>query len=225
MIGKTNSGRVQGILNVTCDNSCTVTVTQTGKPYSFTQAGTNISFKLPNSGTWNIAASFQGITQTKEITLTPGQVVSVKVLDDFYLFNNGTYITGFASGWSSGDHTSYVSITSSGGPAYSKSTGSANLNGYKTIKARITGEISGTSYTSGEIAFEIVTANNTVLATKSERFSTGTSSGSKSYDTTWTFNVSSINQVVYFRLKVQTWAGGADIRHATINLYRIQMIS
>lgn len=225
MIGKTNTGLILGIINVTCDNNCTVVLTQSGQAYSFTQSGTSMSFKLPNAGVWTITATFQGITQVKEVTLTPGQVLNVKVLDDFYLFDNGTYITGFASGWSSGDQTSYVSISSSAGPVYSKSTGSVDLTGYETINAKITGEISGTSHITGEIAFEIVTADNTVLASKSETFSTGEFSGSKSYDTTWTFDVSSINQTVYFRLRAQTWAAGSDVRRARINLYRIQMLS
>lgn len=225
MIGKTNSGRVQGILNITCDNSCTVTVTQTGKPYSFTQTGKSMSFKLPSSGTWHISATFGGLTQTKDVTITPGQVLNVKVLDSFYLYNAGTYMTGFRSGWSAGEQSSYVGITTASGAVYSKSTGSVNLTGYKTVKAKITGDIGGVAYTSGEIAVEIVTADNTVLATKSVRWDAPAWGGSESYDTTWTFNVSSINRAVYFRLMVQTWAGGGETRHATIYLHRIQMLS
>lgn len=222
MIGKTNAGQVQGILNVTCDNSCTVTVTQTGKPYSFTQSGTSMSFKLPNSGTWHISATFGGLTQTKDVTLTPGQALNVKVLDSFYLYNAGQYMTGFTSGWSAGEQSTYVQVSSYGAStSTSTSTGKVNLRGYKTIRAKITGWISSELYAVSEIRLEIIDTNGNVLAVRSERLG----GASKTYDLTWTFNVTSINNDVKFRIASQGWSGGGDQSgtRGTINLHSIQL--
>jgi len=221
MIGKVNSGLILGILKISCPNNATITIQNDNLTY--TKTGTAVEFKLPRIGTWNITAAYNGITNTYPVIVNPGQTVNVTVLDSFYLYNAGVYVTGFARGWTEGETASNVSINAaaSRNPT-STSNGAVNVTGYRTINTHITGDIGGSSGTSGRIMLEIISTGGTVLASNNISRSGG---GSQTYDTVWTFDVSAINQLVQFRLKANTYAGGSETRHATITLHSIQLIA
>lgn len=202
MIGKTNSGLILGIINVSCPNPSTITVTNGN--LSFTRTGTSASFKLPRTGTWRVTVSYNGLTEVRDVAVAPGQVVNVTMMSSFYLYNRGVYAPGFGTGWSAGDQGTSVYVQSNSynknGP--SLSNGSVNLTGYRTVSVYIEGSISSERYGTSELRFEITdTAGNTIL-----KQSTGTAS--KSYALTWTFDVSSINYAVRFRPVSQSWSGG-----------------
>lgn len=224
MIGKVNSGLILGILKISCPNNATVTI-QNGN-LSYTKTGTAVEFKLPRIGTWNITAAYNGITNTYPVVVNPGQTVNVTVLDSFYLYNAGTYITGFARGWTKGETASSVSInaTASRNPT-STSNGSVNVTGYRTINAHITGDIGGPAATSGRITMEVISTDGTVLASNYISWSAPEWGGSQAYDTVWVFDVSTINQPIQFRLRANTYAAGSESRHATITLHSIQLIA
>lgn len=226
MIGKTNSGIILGIINVTCPNVSTVTLTQTGHAYSFTQTGTSMSFKLPNVGTWHITASYGGITLERDVVLAPGQVLPVTIMDDFYVYNRGVYAAGFASGWSYGEQSEYVYIIANAAiNSASTSTGLVDLTGYNTVKAEVTGNISCTQYTSGQVMFELLNSAGTQLQEKHVLYSPPEWGGNFIFDRTWEFDVSSINEQVKFRMQAQTWAGGSDSRSINYYLHSIELLA
>ena len=223
MIGKTNSGIILGIINVTCPNPSTITVTNGN--LSFTGSGTYASFKLPRAGTWTITATYNGITVTKDVTITPGQVLATTIGDSVMLYDRGSYANGFASGWSVADYGTYVAISTNAGPVTSDSTGSVNLTGYRTVKARIEGGIGGTSDTHGQIWFSVINGSGTLIVTHTESYSPPEWGGSETFDTTGALDVSEINYSVRFQLRAETWAGGSDSRHANISLYKIELLA
>jgi len=203
MIGKTNSGLILGIINVSCPNPSTITVTNGN--LSFTRTGTSASFKLPRTGTWTVTVSYNGLSEVRNIAVAPGQVVNVTMMSSLYLYNRGVYAVGFGHGWSTGDQGNHVYV-SKGGAGYlgSLSNGSVNLTGYRTVSVYIEGTISSERYASSDLEFEITdTAGNRIMRKTINE-------GSKNYALTWTFDVSSINYAVRFRPGVQGWSGGGS---------------
>lgn len=224
MIGKTNAGSIVAFLNVSCPNSSSITI-QSGNIF-FSATGTNVSFKLPRIGDWTITASYNGITVTKTVTITAGQTLNETMMDNIYLYNAGVYATGFASGWSAGDYGTYISVTGGpGGSGVSQSSGSVNLTGYRIVAIHVSGDIGGSSNTTEQAMAEIITEDGTQLLQINKTYSPPEWGGSQAFDETWGFDVSSINSNVKFRISGNTWAGGSDSRHATINLHSIQLIA
>jgi len=214
MIGKTNSGIILGIINVNLPNSSTVTVSNGN--LSFTASGTSVSFKLPRAGTWTVSASSNGISETRNITVNPGAVVNVSMLTGLYLYNRGAY--AFTRGWSRGEQSGYVTVN---GNNNSISNGSVNLTGYRTLRAEVTGRLAPESYATCQMRFEITDTSGNVLQRQNET----KERSAQDYSLTWTFDVSSINQYVKFRIATQGWSGGGEASGwtARINLYSIYL--
>ena len=227
MIGKTNSGVILGIINVNCPNVATVTLTQSGRAYRFTQTGSSTSFKLPVAGTWHISATSYGITQTADVTISPGQTRTVSMLTNLQLYNYGSYASGFASGWSQGDSGDHVELYGNRGTSRTAtSNGSVNLTGYRTVNATIDGYFSIPSYCGGSIAFEIINGSGATILDKVESLSRGADSQTKTIPTTtWTFDVSGINYSVRFRLRARVWSGGSENVQSRIRLYKIEALT
>ncbi len=229
MIGKTNAGTVRGIINVVCPNVSTVTMTQSGHAYSFTQTGTNLTFKLPNAGEWTIAATYNGITVTKPVTIVPGVVQTVTIGDSIVLYDHGVYATGFENGWTFDgpgrtgiEHDDHIQVDVFTSWKTGTSKGSIDLTGYRTLKATITGTLSGGTDPTEQIWFNVINGSGTVVAGKTERKG---SEGVTRFDTTWVIDVSTINYTARFQLRAQTWSGGSNPRQAEINLYKIELLA
>jgi hypothetical protein len=207
MLGKANGGGVVAVLNISCPNSSTITARN--GTLSFTRTGTYASFKLPRTGTWTVTASYNGLSETRNIAVTPGQVVNVTMMSSFYLYNRGAYAAGFTSGWSAGDQNNSVYVESN---SYNKngsaiSNGSVNLTGYRSVSVYINGSIESERYAASQLSVEITDAAGNVLLRQATEQTQG---NVKTYDLTWTFNVSSINTSARFRLVSQSWSGGSN---------------
>ena len=222
MIGKVKTGGIVAFINVSCPNSSLVTVSSSGAPViSMQQAGTNMQFKLPRIGDWIVTASYNGLSETRTINVGAGQTQNVTMLTGMYLYNHGSYAPGFASGWAvtsgAADQGNRIHASTGQPKVSATSNGTVNLSGYRTISAYIAGAITPDNvYGIGEIAFNITdSSGQTVLLQHKER----SERNSKTYDTTWTFDVSSINQNVKFQITAQSYQGATS----TINLYSIYL--
>lgn len=220
MVGKANSGIILGIINVTCQYSCTVTATNGN--LSFTLTGTSVSFKLPRTGAWVITAVYNGMTQTQTVTLTPGMVANITVRHDFYLYNRGVFDSAFNTQWSSGAQANCVSTEGSAWGAGSSITiGSFDITQFKTVAVEVSGVNGDSRYGTSNVFAEIMcTDGNTILQSHN--------GGQATFNTTtWTFDTNSINGPVRFRIRTYHVSGGSKESgcYAKITLYSIRVVS
>lgn len=219
MVGKTNAGGIVGFINVSCPNVSTITA-QNGN-IVLTATGTYAAFKLQRIGTWTVTASYNGLYETRTVNISPGQTQNLTMLTGMYLYNQGSYAPGFASGWAvtngASDQGNRIHASTGQPKESATSNGTVNLSGYRTISVYIAGAITPDNvYGIGEIAFNITdSSGQTVLLQHKER----SERNRKTYDTTWTFDVSSINQNVKFQITAQSYQGATS----TIDLYSIYL--
>ena len=101
MEGKTNAGFIMGVINVSCPAGSTVTVTKGTMSFSRSNVS-SASFNLPSAGTWTVTGKKGSLSQTKSVTLVPGQTASVSLSYRMYLFNSSAsdyYCTANSGGW------------------------------------------------------------------------------------------------------------------------------
>lgn len=222
MIGKTNSGIILAILNISAAKSCTVTLTQSGRAFSFSGTGTYMSFKLPSAGTWTVTTQFNGLTEVKSVMLSPGEVRNLTVLDALYLYNRGTYLTGFGTGWSrSGtEQANEILIWSN---TYqnaergitTRSNGSASLANIRTVEIAYhvgIGITEGSNWGS-QAKLRVTDTGGTVL--KELPFG----HANRNQNATWYVDVSDTSAMAKFELMVNGGNGSGELR-----LYSIKLI-
>ena len=219
MIGKTNSGIILAILNISAAKSCTVTLTQSGRAFSFSGTGTYMSFKLPTAGTWTITTQFNGYTEVKTVTLSPGEVRNVTVLDALYLYNRGAYLSGFGTGWSRGEEANRIIVwrnTYQSGGTDATSNGTANLNNIRTIRIEFEVGIYAEPDTNfgSEGRIRLKDASGNVLTAKQWAF--GHASHNAAH--TWDVDVSDISAA-----KFSIWVNGGQ-GSAQMIIYSIRLI-
>jgi len=222
MIGKTNSGIILGIINVTCPFAATVTLTQSGKGYRFTQTGENTSFKLPNAGTWNIKAEYNGISVNEDVTITPGEVKAVTMMKSVVLFNRdtGTYADGFTSGFTNGTS---IQANQSTTTKTSNSNGQVNLTGYKHVYATLSGEMAIPPNCISKIGFYVLHGSSTVASKTWEPAQSAIANTVTVSKQRFSLNVASSTDVVKFRLRAQSSLGDGTNRKSVITLHKLEL--
>ena len=226
MVGKTNAGSILGFINVACQYSSTVTITNGS--LSFTETGTTVNFKLPRIGSWSITAAYNGMTQTRTVTVSSGQTVNVTIEYEFYLYNRGTYHSSFASGWSAGNQGTYIGGSGSRWGAFaSVSTGTFDLTQYKTVIMGVSGYINDQDYGTSAAGAQVWSTSGTALSEQNKVDPRSNLSYNITWNESWTYDVTNINQAVKFRIYTAHWSGGGELAECTagINLYSIKVIS
>lgn len=209
MLGKANGGGIVAFLNVNCPNSSTITAVNGNN--RLTATGKSASFKLPRTGNWTVTATYNGISQSQTVSVSAGQTKTVTLLTSVYLYNAGSYASGFSSGWSYGERSTYVETTGTQyGNNPSISNGSVNLNGYKHLYAVVQYRVDKAQYAWGGSEFSIIDASNTELAKQGHYDSTHSGWDTYQPAETWTFDITNINQIAKFKIATTYGSGGGD---------------